>query len=51
LDLPVVELNGQKWFVDVPNENLIYTKNTKKTISINDLDEKHLEKVIDSIEL
>lgn len=51
LDMPVIELDGQKWFVDIPNETLIYTKNIKKTISINDLDEKRLEKVIDSIEL
>jgi hypothetical protein len=51
LDLPVVELDGKNWYIDIPNEMLIYTKNTKKTIPIGDLDEKYFEKVIDSIEL
>lgn len=49
LDLPIVELDGKNWYIDIPNDTLIYTKNTKKTKSINDLDEKSLEKVINSI--
>ncbi len=51
LDLPVVNLDNKTWYVDVQNERLIYTKNVKKSISFNDLDEKHLEKVIDLVTL
>jgi len=33
LDLPIVTLQGRKWYIDESNEQIIYTKNTKKTIS------------------
>lgn len=49
LDLPIIDLNGQRWYVDENGEQIIYVKNTKKTIPFNDLDEKHFEKVINAV--
>ncbi|MEK6829583.1 MAG: hypothetical protein AABY15_05685 [Nanoarchaeota archaeon] len=49
LNLPIVELDGAKWYIDEPNEQIIYVKNIKKSISFNDLDEKYLEKVINAV--
>ena len=48
LDLPTVELANKIWYIDEPNEQIIYSKNTKKTLSFDDLDEAALEKVIDA---
>jgi len=48
-DLPTVELSGVTWYIDEPNEELIYSKNTKKKLSFNSLEEKYLEKVIDAV--
>jgi hypothetical protein len=49
LDLPVVELDGVKWYVDEANEQIISVKNIKKTLSFDDLDEKYLEQVINTV--
>jgi hypothetical protein len=49
LDFPVVEINGKKWYIDEPNEELIYAKNIKKKIAFDDLKEEIFEKVIDAV--
>jgi len=49
LDFPVVDINGKKWYIDESNEELIYAKNIKKTLSFDDLKEEILEKVIDAV--
>jgi len=49
LDLPIVELDGSKWYVDEKNEELIYAKNIKKKLSFDDLKEEFFEKVIDAV--
>ncbi|MDG1949704.1 MAG: hypothetical protein P8J32_02675 [bacterium] len=52
MELPIVVLRGKPWYIDEPNGILIYSKNTKKTISIDDaldtLPEEEAEKLIDS---
>lgn len=49
-DLPVVILKGNKWYIDAENERIIYAKNTKKTMSMDDafkeFDEEDLEKLV-----
>lgn len=51
LDLPVVTLQGKEWFVDEPNGIIIYTKNIKRTMDIDDaleqLPEEEAEKIFD----
>lgn len=47
-DMPFVEINGKKWYIDESNEELIYAKNIKKKLSFDDLKEEVLEKVIDA---
>lgn len=49
LDLPVVDLAGAKWYIDEPNEEIIYAKNIKKKLSFDDLTEDYLEKVINAV--
>jgi hypothetical protein len=49
LNLPIVELGGSMWYIDEPNEEIIYVKNIKKKLSFNDLDEEYLEKVINAV--
>lgn len=54
LELPSVIIKGKKWYIDAENEKLIYAKNTKKTMSMDDafkeFDEEDLEKVVDAME-
>jgi len=49
LDFPTVEIGNAKWYIDEPNEELIYAKNTKKRLSFDDLKEEILEQVIDAV--
>lgn len=49
LDLPMVEIGGNKWYVDEENEKLIYAKNIKKSVDFDDLKEEVLEKVINAV--
>jgi len=49
IDLPVVDLAGSKWYIDEPNEEIIYTKNIKKKLSFDDLSEDYLEKIINAV--
>lgn len=49
LDLPTVEINNVNWYIDEPNERVIYSKNTKKTIDFNDLKDDIYEKVVDAV--
>jgi hypothetical protein len=49
LDFPMVEINGNSWYIDEANEELIYAKNIKKKLSFDDLKEDILEKVIDAV--
>lgn len=51
-NLPVVELLGKEWFVDEKNQQIVYTKNIKKTMSLDDaleqLPEEEAEKIFDT---
>lgn len=49
LDLPKVKIGGKDWYVDEPNEELIYSKNIKKKISFDRLSEKQFEELIEFI--
>jgi len=49
LDLPKVKIGGKDWYVDKPNEELIYSKNIKKKISFDRLSEKQFEELIEFI--
>jgi hypothetical protein len=49
LDLPKVKIGGKDWYVDEPNEELIYSKNIKKKISFDRLSEKQFEELIELI--
>ncbi len=49
LDLPIVELEGNSWYIDEEKEELIYAKNIKKKLSFDDLQEEYLEKVINAV--
>lgn len=49
LDLPIVELDGSKWYIDQENEKIMFAKNIKKEISFDDLKEEYLEKIIDAV--
>ena len=51
LDLPVVTIQGKEWFVDEEKNRIIYTKNIKRTLGIDDaleqLPEEEAEKIFD----
>jgi len=49
LDLPIVSINGKDWFIDEKEEKIIYSKNTKKTYSFDELDEDLYEKIVNTI--
>lgn len=49
LDLPKVKIGGKDWYIDEPNEELIYSKNIKKKISFDRLSEKQFEELIELI--
>lgn len=49
LDLPTVEINGKKWYIDEPNEEIIYAKNTKKRLPFGDLKEEIFEKIVNAV--
>lgn len=49
LDLPKVKIGGKDWYIDEPNEELIYSKNIKKKISFDRLSEKQYEELIELI--
>lgn len=35
--MPVVTISGKEYFVDEPNEQVVYTKNTKRTLSFDEV--------------
>lgn len=37
LDMPTVNLSGKNYFIDEPNEQVIYTKNIERTITFDDV--------------
>jgi len=49
IDLPIVDIDGSKWYIDQENEKIIFVKNTKKEISFDNLKEEYLEKIIDAV--
>jgi hypothetical protein len=49
LNLPIVDLDGSKWYIDQENEKIIFAKNIKKELSFDDLKEEYLEKIIDAV--
>lgn len=49
IDLPIVDIEGSKWYIDQENEKIIFVKNIKKELSFNDLKEEYLEKIIDAV--
>jgi hypothetical protein len=49
LNLPLVTIKGEEWYIDEQNEEIIYKKNIKKKKSFNELSEEEYEDVIESI--